>query len=232
MNKTFKFLCSLVLFLNILFICGVETMAINTNFSFSNITEEEKNAIINNLKISLIQEPSHPKSIECFDVNDHEMIALGHRTFNDATISVYDSFGIFQYGYTFNYNALFGIEWNGEYLNIYLVRSNVLIVVDRDANIIDIVTVQNTMENDNYKNEYIFKNEKKVGETEYTLTNDMGIFNFVSVSYSQLVKTSSDGDVIVIYDANSLQIITTLACVLCVCSFIALAIYTIIKSVR
>lgn len=232
MTKTIKFLCSLVLFFNILFICGVETMAVNTNFSFSNITEDEKNAIINNLKISLVLESSHQKSIECFDVNDDGMIALGHRNFNEAKISVYDSSGNFQYGYSFNYNALFGIEWNGEYLNIYLVRSNVLIVLDRDANIIDIVTVQNTMENDNYKNEYIFNNEKTVGETKYTLTNDMGIFNFVSVSYSQLVKTSSDGEEIVIYDVNSLPIITTLVCVLCVCSFIALAIYTIIKSVR
>ena len=63
-------------------------------------------------------------------------------------------------------------------------------------------------------------------------TKDMGIFNFVSVSYSQLVKTSSDGEKIVIYDVNSIQIITTLVCVLCVCSFIALAVYTIKKSIR
>ena len=229
MKKSVKFLYLFVLSIISFSIFGVNAFAINTNFSISSIQEDEKNTIIDNLGISLILEEPSKKSIQCFDVNDDGMIALGHKNFNDAIISVYDSNGIFKYGYGFKYNASFGIEWNNDYINIYLIRSDILVVLDTDANVVDVVAVHNTVENDRYKNDCIFSSEKMVGDTKYALRNNMGILNFISTSYSQLVKTSSNGEEIVLYNVNNFQLIKTIVVVCFAIAFVALAIYVIFK---
>lgn len=228
MTKAIKFLCLFILFTTVFLIYEVNAMAVNTNFSISNITEEKKNTVINNLDISLIEEPSKT-TIECFDVNDNGMIALGHTDYNNAIISIYDSNGIFKYGYSFKYNASFGIEWNNDDINIYLIRSDILVVLDPDANVVDVVAVNNTVENDRYKNDCVLSSEKMVGDAKYSLRNNMGILNFVSTSYSQLIKTSSDGEEIILYNVNNFQTIKTIVFVCCAVAFVALAIYTIFK---
>lgn len=229
MTKAFKYLCLFILFITVFSTCGVNAMAVNTNFSISNITEDKKNTITDNLDISLILDEPSKATIECFDVNDNGMIALGHTNYNDAIISVYDSNGIFKYGYGFKYNASFGIEWNNDYINIYLIRSDILVVLDADANVVDVVAVHNTVENDRYKNDCVFSSEKMVGDTKYALRNNMGILNFISTSYSQLVKISSAGEETILYNVNNFQTIKTLVFVCCAVAFVALAIYTIFK---
>lgn len=65
--------------------------------------------------------------------------------------------------------------------------------------------VQNTIENNTYRNYLLCSTERTYGDTRYTVRNDMGILDVFSPSYSQLVATKSTGEEIVLYDVNAVQ---------------------------
>ncbi len=232
MKNTIKLFISSVFVLVVFLFNGLNAFAVSTDFSVSEISEEEKSKIIDNLDITLISEEPSQKTIECFDVSNEELIALGHRnSSNTRSVSVYDSIGNFKYGYKFNYNAAFGVEWKDGYLNIYLVRSDVLVVVDCDANVIDIVSVQNTKENNDYINNYIFGTEKTVGNIKYSLQN-RGILKIASSSYSQLVKTHPTGEEIVLYDVSSIATVKAVFIMIGIAAFVSLTLYVLVKKIR
>lgn len=209
MTNTFKILCLLFLCVSVFLINGVNSRALTSNFSVDDISENEKNDI--NFDVSLITKAPRKKAIQCFDVNEKGMIALGHELIGmSKMISVYDSDGNFKYGYSFDASGTFGVEWNGDYLNIYLVRGDLLVTVDCEANIIDMARVQDTKENNRYYNNYIDGCERLVGDTKYIIRNQMGILNFVQVSYSQLVKISEDGTETILHDVNAFQLAKTI----------------------
>lgn len=232
MTKRIKILCSLVILSLVIVIGGINSYALTTGFSVDDISESEKENI--DIDISLVSEAPSDKSISRFDVNENGMIALGHKLSGMSNmISVYDSDGNFKYGYSFDSYGTFGVEWDGDYLNIYFVRSDLLVTVDCEANIIGIAKVQNTKENNDYGNYCLYGTERVVGDTKYTIRNRMGVLNFIKSSHSQLVKTSADGTEIILYDVNTIQLIKRLLIIFLMFALFGVAIYVIfIKPIR
>ena len=194
---------------------GGNVRAINTQFSFEQLTAEEKREYIANIDMSLLKEEPVKMSIICFDVNDDQMIAIGQNAPDRKFVCVYTSDGVFQYAYAFHCSGSFGIAWDESNLNIYFVRGGMLLSVDPNGEIIDFVKIQDTAENNTYQNHILYSTERMSGDTKYRVRNDMGILNLIQFSYSQLVVLKPTGEEKILYDVNSAQLAKTIAvCVL------------------
>lgn len=203
--------------------------AVNTGFSTVKMPEKDIETFLSNADISLLTKAPWQRAIECFDVNENGMIAIGQNTLNGKKeLCIYSSDGIFQYGYTFNCSGDFGVEWDKENLNIYFVRSDVIVSMDKEGKMTGIAETENTIENNRYLRDHLYSTERTANGTRYVVQNDMGILNWIAFSYSQLVAISPTGEKTLLYDVNSAQLGKTLTiCVLAV-GFVATAVCLIV----
>lgn len=219
-----------ILFLFILFECnGIAAFAIDTGFSTEELTTHDIEEFCTNVELSLLLEEPEKKAIDCFDVNEKEMIAIGSDNSERDTIYIYSKCGEFQYGYTFSSSGKFGIEWDNDNLLIYFVRSDIVISVNSMGEIEDVLKIQDTLENNSYWNNSVFGSKKSVGSTEYKIQNDIGLLNAFSDSYSQLVATDDAGNVTVVYDVSKSYISSILLSIAAVIVFVCLVVCTIAK---
>lgn len=167
------------------------------------------------------------KTITCFDVNSNRLIAIGQNTSDRKTICIYSNEGVFQYGYTFNCSGDFGVEWDEENLNIYFVRSSVIVSVTPNGELLDVFEVQNTIENNSYVNHFIHATKRTIGNAEYYIRNNMGVLNLFASSYSQISVKDITGSERIIYDVGSVQFFNMIVVIAIVCVFISVAIAVI-----
>ena len=85
------------------------------------LTEQIEGAI----NISVFYEKETDRLIKCFDVNETGCYAIGYK---NNIIQVYDSFGVFRFGYRFDTDGTYGIELKENSLVIYLGRSMDLVL--------------------------------------------------------------------------------------------------------
>ncbi|MBE6755495.1 MAG: hypothetical protein E7555_03430 [Ruminococcaceae bacterium] len=222
---------SLVMLFVSLFIGTIAVHAVNTRFSAEQLSEKDKNTFLSNVDISLIEEEPQMQSIVCFDVNGDEKIALGYSDSENKTICVYSQ-NEFLYGYEFGCTGDFAVEWDEENINIYFVRSDIIVIVNQKGDILDIAKVQNTTENNRYHNFLLHSTERLVGDRKYSLRNDMGILNFVASSYSQLTVTDANGTETMLFDVNSSQLAKTVAVSVLITVFVCIAIVVIVKGYK
>lgn len=180
----------------------VDAYALNTGFTTESVSSEFQENFLSNIKLSLITEEPEKNSIQCFDVNYNEMIAIGSENLTEKIISIYNSSGNFQYGYQFACEGSFAVEWDSDNLIIYFVRSGIAALFDPNGNNLEMKAIQDTVENNNYWNHSVNSIQHTVNGNQYDLKNNMGIFNVFASSYFQLVKTDSDGKAAVLYDCG------------------------------
>lgn len=185
----------------VLFINSIEVKAMNTGFSTAEVSEETKNTFVSNINLSLLEAEPVKKEVLCFDVNSQGMLALGQKDSQEKIVCVYSSQGKFLYGYSFNCTQSFGVEWDEQYVNIYFVRSSIIISVDQNGEIQDIYNVPETKENNRYYFEFMSAAEKTVNDTEYILTNE-GLSKVLASSYTKLIVRDIDGNENTIYDVS------------------------------
>lgn len=234
--KFIRYVFTIILLLLLLVIGGVEVLAMNTSFSTELLPENDMNTLLKNVNISMLADEPPKKTIECFDVNEDGMIAIGCSSSENKTVCIYTSDGIFQYGYSFIYSGNFGVELDKSVLNIYLVRSDISIAVNSVGEVESILKIQNTSENNSYWNDCIFSTRRKIGDTEYFLENDMGILNLFASSYSRLITTNKYGEESIIYDVNSAQlsnmVVVVGGVIVFICLVVAVVIWQFIKLKR
>ena len=204
----FKYLITFVLLFVCIIGCGINAMAMETGFVTEEVSEEDKEQFKNKKTFTLVTLEPEKESIRCFAVSDDGLIALGIDKFSFTTekaVYIYNSDGEFQYGYTFTTYGTFGVEFNGDCLDIYFVRSELIYTVDRSGEIVNIRRAPSSKENSNYYIYVVDSTTKKIGETTYTIRNDLGAFrNLFTTSYSQVVLTNGDVENI-IYDVSELH---------------------------
>ena len=154
MRRKQIYLFLLFVFLIVVSISTIEVNAMHTGFEITELPSEEKELFISNINILSIDEEPAKKTIKCFDVNGDQLIAIGQNTSNRKTICVYSNKGVFQYGYTFNCTGDFGVEWDEEKLNIYFVRSSVIVSVSPKGEVLGAFEVENTIDNNSYINHF------------------------------------------------------------------------------
>ena len=224
-----------ILLLILLAAGGAKILAVNTGFSTEPLSEDDISTLLKNVSISMLTDEPSKKAIKCFSVNEDGLIAIGYGNSENKTVCIYTNDGVFKYGYSFKCSGSFGIELDKSVLNIYLVRSDVAIAVNSAGEVEGVLKIQNTSENNAYWNNCFFSTKREIGDTEYFLKNDMGIFNLFASSYSQLIIIDKNGEESIIYDVNSAQIsnmaVATGAIVL-ICLAGAVAIRHFIKQKR
>ena len=194
-----------IFFLVLLFslLCGrfLSTAAANAGFETEELPESRKDNIMKNIQLSFLDsEPSkHP--IECFDVSESGLVAIGSEFFGNQTVCVYDSEGVFQYGYEFCDYGSFAVEWDGDCVLICFVRGDVAISVNADGVVDRALEIQRTVANNEHWRD-LDSTKRVVGDRTYRMMNDsLGLPNLTTGAYSKIVVTQ-DGEKTVIYDAT------------------------------
>ncbi len=157
----------------------------------------------NKINIKNQNEEYHYHSIECFDVSDKGLIAVGISEDVKKHINVYDNNGIFKYGYSFEIYGTFGIEFDNDNIIIYTVRGDKAYLIDKNGNCLEICDILNNSENNSYWNNVVFARLKESGGNKYYLSKSQSLLGIFSPSYSQLIKRDSNGDKTVLLDASN-----------------------------
>lgn len=165
----------------------------------------------NELNVSVFYEKEAERLIKCFDINEDGCFAVG---FRNNTIYVYDSFGVFQYGYRFDTDNVYAIALNGNNIVIYLNRSHIAVEIDPTGKCVGAEEVHFSLVADAIK-----RTHKQMGSAEYYLERDIGIFDG---DYSRLVKMDEKGTQTVLYDE------TIRGYFVGVCHYILLSIFPIV----
>ena len=218
----------LFVFIFVLFTNVIEVNAMNTWFSVEELNKEGQNVFVLNLGISLLTVEPAKRGVLCFDVNAEGMIAIGRKGSHSKEVCVYSSDGTFLYGYTFNCSQSFAVEWDDKCINIYFVRSDVIISLDPDGNILDIKKVQDTTNNNTHRNDLLYSTSRIVDDTTYVIRNDMGVFNWIASSYSQIITIDATGSECIVYDASSTLFFHTVALFVVIFVFVSIAIVGVV----
>lgn len=227
--KYIQCIFTIILVLLLLFNGGVDILAVDMGFSTESMSEDEIETFLKNVNISILENEPSKKAIDCFDVNENGEIAIGSSDFENQTVCVYTNDGDFISGYSFECTGNFGIELDKDVINLYFVRSDVAVTINPTGEIERVCRIQNTAENNSYWNNCVFATKRRIGDTEYTLKNDMKIFNVFASSYSQLITTSQNGEESIIYDVNSAEFVKTALAFTGVLIFVGLVVSVVIS---
>ena len=206
--RLFKIIMSMMLTALIIAVSVIPAGAFDTGYVISELTEEEKDARKDSYQFTPVDEiPVRP--FFCYDVNDDGQVAVYSDEFPGYTgyIGIYDSDGEFLRGYTFYAGSSIYLEWAGEILNVYFVRSNVIVALDENGTTIDMAEVPTGVsENRSYETNYIKASEKKVGDEKFVAYNVFGKRPLSDLPRYKLVHIDADGNENVIYDAGGIQV--------------------------
>ena len=218
----------LSVFIFVIFTSAMKVNAMHTGFKTNELSSEEKNMFISNVNVLSIDEEPEKNPITCFDVNSNHLIAIGQNSSDRKTICVYSNKGAFQYGYTFNCSGDFGVEWDEENLNIYFVRSSVIVSVTPKGEVLDAFEVQNTIENNSYVNHFVHATKREIDNYKYYIRNNMGLLNLFASSYSQIIVKDSTDTESIIYDIGSMQLTKTIVTISLICVFVFVSVAVVI----
>lgn len=213
--KLLAILCISLLFIHL---GSVGTLAMTTGFSTEEVEPNIQQNFLSNINLKVTTEEPKNETISCFDVNEHELIAIGSEDSSKKTVSIYKNDGTFQYAYTFNCSGSFGVEWDDNNLIIYFVRSDIAASFDRNGTNLEIREIQDTIDNNSYWNHSVFSTRKSIDDKQYIIKNSMGLFNVFASSYSQLIETDNNKNIKLLYDVSKMyetrMIITFLSVVI------------------
>jgi len=204
-------------FLIEVFTCIVLTLFLSlVSTAFELVTEklsdEDRTRFVEEYDFQISNASVTDLEFSTFDVNskgeyfigfiDYE--GRGFDTRSVGKISVYSPEDDFISGIVFNTPGAFNAYWNGENINIYSHRDNILLTIDTRGSLIDVKNVPNTDENtDCINNKLKFKTKTVNGITYNAKTGNSLIDDnekSFSGQYSKLIRTNEQGVEKVIYE--------------------------------
>ena len=197
--KQWIFIGVLIVFL---LTCGrIDLLAADTGFSTTKASSEEA-TFPQNVELSLLESEPPKRTIDCFDVNEEGMVAVGCSKYESRTVCVYTSEGHFQYGYSFKSFGAFEVELNKDILNIYFVREHIAIVVNPLGEVLEVFEIPRTRENEAYWN-YLY--------------------------YSQITVKYADGQESILYDVTAAQMAKVIGNVILFMAVFLLVVIVIVR---
>lgn len=192
---------SIFLFLLVLLICSSfasTVSAVAQTIKTFPIDDADKAAIISKANIQPIETASIMNGITCFDVSNSGEIAIGIDWASNSVIYVYDSQGVFQYGFSFYVDGDYGIAYCDNLLGIYCIRGDTIMFCDNSAACLDVRTLSSDELGYWQAKEILNRVSKEMGGKRYVLERDINIGD----SYSRLVEIDEQGVRTVLYDAT------------------------------
>ena len=147
---------------------------------------------IENLNLKVLEEEPPKRLITAFDVRDDGWFVVGLDT---QEILIFDEEKTFQYGYSIDVFGDYSVEFSGDNIAIYLIRGDYVAIIDKQGNCASYEEADA-----GYIDEILYRTSKRIGNTEYSLERDVGLF---AGDNARLVEVNSAGDRTVLYDATS-----------------------------
>ena len=236
-----RVLCLFLLPVFLLLIPARPVSALESGFETEEMPQDRQEQFVSNIDFAFFLEKPAERQIECFDVHEDGRIVMGHVgpgifESGQKLVCVYSADGVFQYGYSFDTEQGFGVEWDGDNVNIWFVRSDVLMQVDPQGTVLRVAQVPNTGENSTWSRHLISDPVRTSQDSVYRIRNNLGILNLAAFSYSQLIVSGPDGETTLLYDVRSWQLFCILSrcfvCVLVVLVTVAVVAYQVRKKFR
>lgn len=158
-------------------------------------------------------EPKHP--ITSFDVREDGYILVGTQDYDDNEIFIYSPDGRCEYGYSFHTSNQNYVVWNGDYINIFVVRSYIVIEFDKNGELIEIYPIDGAR---GFSWNLFDETSMKANGYTFKLEKGNGIASWLGPSYPKLVKISPDGTREILYDvaqAYEAKVTTIFVLILC-----------------
>lgn len=138
-----------------------------------------------------------------YDVNEERMIALSSEDDTEKIILIYSDNGERIAGYTFEYYGSYYVEWyDSDHLQIYLLRNNVILIMNLKGEIIDALSLEYSTGQSRYMNETIRGRIKVIDNDKYVSKKSMWPFCLLQPNYSKLILQDEAGNETLIYDAS------------------------------
>ena len=240
MNRNDKILCTVLLMLVLVsflfsFSCYADTsdsFVPTTGLTVTPLSDEETQRYLSYMELTTVKQEYNKTALTCFDVSDSGLIAVGMSTGSQKMVFVYDGNGMFLYGYQFHDSGSFCLEWQGDYVGVYSVRGNTLVVLDEKGNCMCAYECGDSIADNDYLRNEIDVTERTVNGRTYVMKNDMGILNFLASSYSQIEITDADGTTRLVYDVNGDQITKTVFLLIAIPAFFGVLVYIVLYHIK
>lgn len=197
-------------------------------YSEEALTDEQKQHIIQENKLSYLKKEPEKDALKRIDVNEKGEILCTLESWNSPwrTVCVYSDEGVFRFGYRFYETGEFGACWQGDDILLFSSHSYIAMLMDRQGHYKDIRALTYSSENSVYMGVPV-KTEFSANGDTYTLKSRYSILR-LSNTYSQIVKTSENGEQRVIYDASNRQEKSVLLIVLAVVIIVTAAVVGVV----
>lgn len=173
-------------------------------FETENLSENEINQIWQNINVTSSPDSVSLDSIRLpivsFDVSENGMILLG---FKENKVAVIDENKVLNF-FQFSNDGSFYVQWKDNNILLLLVRGSIIVEFSLNGQLVNMIQADDSStQNNTLWNQIAKKDHVNIGEVTYCVKNDMGLLNIIAPSYSQLVKTDADGNMVTIYDVSS-----------------------------
>ena len=158
------------------------------------LSEVEKDSWAQALKLELVDNDDYKTGLCAFAVSQDGAVAVATEK---GRIYVYDSQGVFWYGYSFKPGSNRGVMFAGKNIAIYDHKGNGYIIYDPNGNCILAKDV--TYLDPNLDAQFRFRTTIQQEGKTYTMERDA----FFTTTYARLVITDADGNRNVIYDIST-----------------------------
>lgn len=185
-----------VLLLSVVLFASMCLITFATSLELIPLDDDVIERVKNNINIKTTKNPINSQAIQCFDVSESGIIALGF----SGIVCIYDENFEFCYSHEFENDGSYYIQWVGGNLAIYRVRSSIYLIINSDSEIIEYYDVLDTPENNEYLRNNVYSNSRKIDGNVFVI-RDAGLTYF-SPGCSQFVKVDADGNQTVLYDVS------------------------------
>ena len=183
--------------------CNIHVFAATEPFGVK-INKIEIDTFVRNIELQALDYEPQTKHISGFAVDEEGRVAVVYKA-DRTVVSVYSPDGVFEFGYQFIDLGTTLLSFEDEVLNIYFVRSDCILSINKEGEIQNLTNVDNTDEFQKELNE-LAKTNKKVtlGDKTYYLNNDMKILN-LSGKYSTLLVSDTNGKEVVLIKSTEIN---------------------------
>ena len=166
--KKRKALCMFAALVCFLALVAVPCHAMDSGFTLEELPEERRKNYMISLDLKPVDSPVENTGFYCFDVNEKGQYALGFQgLFIGNIVNIYDADGTFLYGFSFDSNGSFYLEWDGDNIILYLLRDYLAYAVDPNVTCVEVAKISDARENQEYWNGEIMSSEKEVNGVSY-----------------------------------------------------------------
>ncbi len=205
---------------------GTDVSAATTGLVMTPYPQERADNFLRNVQLAVLYIEPKRRAIDCFDVSDDGLVALGCSDSRNKTVCIYTRDGVFQYGYSFFSSGSYAVEFEQDHLNIYFVRSDLAVSVMPSGEVLAVREIVMNTESSQYWDDVVSSKKRQVGDTKYELCSDLGPFGIFSAD-TQLVIREADGEEHIWYDVNKTHLVKMIHVTSAASAFVTLVVVSL-----